>query len=126
MRLLGVMIVGLMGGMLMCARTMVAEKIKCSPEQVTKMGRNPSAAQLQYYWLTLKGHRDGSGWPQLTYLFDNGHIYANTIAPSQIVYDWSGNRQAYLIAGTPSENDQAIRRLMSIFQEHAIILHPLY
>jgi len=37
MRLLGVMIVGLMGGMLMCARTMVAEKIKCSPEQVTKM-----------------------------------------------------------------------------------------
>ena len=97
-----------------------------APERVTKMGSNPSAAQLQYYWLTLKGHRDGSGWPQLTYLFENGHIYANTIAPSQIVYDWSSGRQAYLIAGTPSENDQAIRRLMSIFQEHAIILHPLY
>jgi hypothetical protein len=97
-----------------------------APEQITTMGRNPSPAQLQYYRLALRGHRDPSGWPQLTYLFDDGHIYADTIAPGRIVYDWSGNRQAYLIDGTPAENDQSISRMISILQKHAIILHPLY
>jgi hypothetical protein len=97
-----------------------------APEQVTKIGRNPSPAQLQYQWLTLRGHRDPSGWPQLTYLFDDGHIYFDSISPNTIVFDPGTDRKVPYSYGPPSEFGEWMQRTESMRPSDAVVLHPLY
>lgn len=97
-----------------------------APPSARNLGTNPKPEQPRYYWSIRSGNRDSQGRPQMTYVLSDGHVYLNSIGSSHALDDWSNSRQAFLVVGTSSEMDQAMKRLVAVIRQHAIVLHPIY
>jgi len=97
-----------------------------APESVTRLGQYPTDAERRYYWVVQSGYHDASGRPRLVYVFDDGHIYYNSVAPKNIVTATTAARRAFLFVVPQSQVGDLADRVRAAIDRDAIVLHPLY
>jgi hypothetical protein len=96
-----------------------------APSDVRRLGQYPTWDQIRYQQVSIFGTRDGEGRPQLTYLFEDGHIYINQLGSGALL-ESPGTGWTLYAPSNSSASGTSGQDFSALMKSHAIVLAPLY